>query len=112
MKLKSVLEDPNRHIRKKQLRDLDRKIRKVQLRMRNKKARRDIPQLQAKLNALQKAYDEVWRGNIQGVPKKVVPPRLCPVCNGKIGKGYHICKPGDWRNKSHGTRAVDKIIKP
>jgi len=89
--------DPNRHIRKKRLRDLSYKIHKVQLRMRNKKAKRDIPRLQAELNALNRAYDETWRGNFPKVPKKPAPPKLCPVCNGSIGKGYHICKPGQWK---------------
>lgn len=90
-------DDPNRHIRKKKLRDLDNQIRKVRLRMYNKKAKRDIPRLQAKMNALQKQYNEVLRGNL-GLPKKAPePPKLCPVCNGRMGKGYHICKPGLWR---------------
>jgi hypothetical protein len=89
--------DPNRHIRKKKLRDLDYRIYKVRLRMHNKKAKRDVPRLQAELNALQRAYDEVSRGNMGNVKKKVVRPRLCPICNGVVGKGYHICKPGPWR---------------
>ena len=88
--------DRNRHVRKKMLRDLSRKIYKVRLRMHNKKAKRDVPRLQAELNALNKAYDETMRGNIQGMPSKPAPPKLCPVCNGRIGKGYHICKPGQW----------------
>ena len=65
--------------------------------MRNKKAKRDIPRLQAELNALNKAYDETWRGNF---PRPAPAPKLCPVCNGRIGKGYHICKPGDWKRKT------------
>ncbi len=89
--------DPNRHIRKKKLRDLDHKIYKVRLRMHNRKAKTAVPRLQAELNALQKAYDEVSRGNMGNVKKKVFPPRLCPACNGTMGKGYHICKPGPWR---------------
>lgn len=93
----SILVDPNRHIRKKRLRDLSHKIRKVQLRMHNRKAKRDIPRLQAELHALNKAYDETMRGNMQRMPKKPAPPELCPVCNGRIGKGYHICKPGQWK---------------
>ena len=91
------LVDPNRHVRKKRLRDLSYKIHKVQLRMHNKKAKRDIPKLQAELNALNRAYDETMRGNIQRMPKKPDVPKLCPVCNGRIGKGYHICKPGPWK---------------
>ena len=89
--------DRYRHIRKKQLRDLSHKIYKVRLRMHNRKAKRDVPRLQAELNALNKAYNETMRGNIQGMPKKPVPPKMCPVCNGRIGKGYHICKPGQWK---------------
>jgi hypothetical protein len=92
-----LLARQDRHIRKKKLRDLSYKIHKVQLRMHNKKAKRDIPRLQAELNALNKAYNEVMRGNILWAPKKPAPPRLCPVCNGAIGKGYHICKPGNWK---------------
>jgi hypothetical protein len=93
-----LLARQDRHIRKKKLRDLNYKIRKVQLRMHNKKAKRDIPRLQAELNALNEAYNETMRGNIQGEPRRPAPPRLCPVCNGRIGrKGYHICKPGQWK---------------
>jgi len=91
------LADPNRHIKKKKLRDISHKIHKVQLRMHNKKARSKIPRLQAELNALQKAYDETLRGNMQRMPKKIEVPKLCPVCNGRVGKGYHICKPGQWK---------------
>jgi hypothetical protein len=65
--------------------------------MHNKKAKRDIPRLESELNALNKAYNETLRGNIQGLPRKPVLPKLCPVCNGAIGKGYHICKPGQWK---------------
>ena len=86
-----------RQIRKR-LKELNRKIHKVQLRLHNKKARSSIPRLQAELHALYKAKDETLRGNLQNVPKKVVPPRLCPVCNERLGKGYHICKPpGQWK---------------
>jgi hypothetical protein len=92
-----LLENQDRHIRKKRLRDLSYKIHKVQLRMHNKKAKRFIPKLQAELNALNKEYNETIRGNIQGAPRKPAPPKLCPVCNGAIGKGYHICKPGQWK---------------
>lgn len=91
------LVDRNRHIRKKRLRDLSHKIYKVQLRMHNRKAKRDIPRLQAQLHALHKAYNETMRGNMQDMPKRVAPPKLCPVCGGRIGKGYHICKPGQWK---------------
>ena len=90
------LVDRYRHIRKKKLRDLSHKIHKVQLRMHNKKAKRDIPRLQAELNALNKAYNETMRGNFER-PSKPTPPKLCPVCNERIGKGYHICKPGQWK---------------
>ena len=94
---KTILADPDRHIKKKKLRDISRKIHKVQLRMRNKKAKRDVPRLQAQLVALNKEYDETWRGNFKRPARKPVPPRLCPVCHGSMGKGYHICKPGDWK---------------
>jgi len=68
--------------------------------MHNKKAKRDIPRLQAELRALHKAYDEVSRGNIQGMLKKKVSPKLCSACNERIGKGYHICKAGHWKKQS------------
>lgn len=96
-RISSSLADPDRHIRKKKLRDISIKIRKVKLRMHNKKAKRDVPRLQAELNALNKAYDETWRGNFQRPLRKPAAPKLCPVCNGSIGKGYHICKPGQWK---------------
>jgi len=91
------LADPSRHVRKKKLRDISRKIRRVELRMHNKKAKRDIPELQAQLNTLNKKYDETSRGNFDKSPKKQTGPKLCPVCHGSIGKGYHICKPGQWK---------------
>jgi hypothetical protein len=91
------LADRNRHIRKKKLREISHKIYKVRLRMHNKKAKRDIPKLQVELNALNKAYNETMRGNIQGMPRKPAPPKLCHICNGRIGKGYHICKPAQWK---------------
>ena len=87
------LVDQLRHIRKKRLRDLSYKIRKTQLRMRNKKAKRDIPRLEAELNALRNSYDQALRGNIPGIAKKPVIPKVCSVCNARLGKGYHICKP-------------------
>jgi len=87
------LEDQLRHIRKKRLRDLSYKIRKTQLRMRNKKAKRDIPRLEAELQALRNSYDQALRGNIQGVLKKPVILKVCSICNSRLGKGYHICKP-------------------
>ena len=92
-----MLADRNRHIRKKKLRDLSRKIYKVRLRMHNKKAKRFVPRLQAELTALNKAYNETMRGNMQGEARKPAVPKLCPVCKGQIGKGYHICKPGHWQ---------------
>ena len=82
-----------RHIRKKRLRDLSYKIRKTQLRMRNKKAKRDIPRLEAELQALRNSYDQALRGNIPGVVRRPVLPKVCSVCNARLGKGYHICKP-------------------
>ncbi|WP_148680835.1 hypothetical protein [Candidatus Nitrososphaera gargensis] len=85
--------DRYRHIRKKRLRDLNHKIHKIQLRMHNRKAKRDIPRLQAELNALNKEYNETMRSNFER-PPKLAPPKLCPGCNVRIGKGYHICKPG------------------
>lgn len=87
------LPDPDRHIKKKKLRDISRKIRKVELRLRNKKSKGHIPQLQTQLIALNKEYDEILRGNFQRPARKAIEPRLCPVCHGGIGKGYHICKP-------------------
>lgn len=61
--------------------------------MRNKKAKRDIPRLEAELHALRYAYDQTLRGILPGAAKKVVQPKLCRICNERIGKGYHICKP-------------------
>jgi hypothetical protein len=87
------LADQLRHIRKKRLRDLSYMIRKTELRMRNKKAKRDIPRLEAKLHFLRNSYDQTLRGNIPGVVRKPVLPKVCIICNGKLGKGYHICKP-------------------
>lgn len=95
--INSSLADQYRHIKKKKLRDISNKIRKVQLRMRSRKAKRDIPRLQAKLNALNKEYNETWRGNFQKPARKTEAPKLCPVCHGSIGRGYHICKPGNWK---------------
>lgn len=90
--------DPNRHVKKKRVRDLNKKIRRIQLRMYNRKAKRDVPQLQAKLVALLKAKDEVLRGNLKLPTRTTIPARVCSVCNGKIGRGYHICKPGEWQS--------------
>ncbi|HKU50137.1 MAG TPA: hypothetical protein VJP79_09320 [Nitrososphaera sp.] len=78
------------------MRDLSYKIRKTELRMRNKKAKRDIPRLEEELRSLRNAYDQTLRGNMPGVVKdnkRPVQPRLCPICNERLGKGYHICKP-------------------
>ena len=85
--------DQLRHIRKKRLRDLSYKIRKTELRMRNKKAKRDIPWLEAELHALRNSYDQTLRGNIPGLVRKPVLSKVCSVCNARLGKGYHICKP-------------------
>jgi hypothetical protein len=95
------LASPIRHVKKKKIRDLNRKIDQVRLRMRNKKAKREIPRLQAELNALFRQKDEVMRGNLQEGPKKAAPPRLCPKCNERLGRGYHICKemPQEFRRK-------------
>jgi len=86
------LANPLRHIKKKGIRDLNHKIDQVRLRMRNKKAKREIPRLQAELNALFKQKDEAMRSNLQNKLMKAAQPKLCPKCNERIGKGYHICK--------------------
>ena len=86
------MSNPLRHAKKKKIRDLNHKIDQIRLRMRNKKAKRDIPWLQAKLNALFKQKDEVMRDNQQDRPMKAAEPRLCPRCNDRIGRGYHVCK--------------------
>lgn len=86
---------PIRHVKKKAIRDLNRRIEQVRLRMRNKKAKRDIPRLQAELNALYKQKDEVMRNNLQSLPRAAAAspaPRLCPRCKERLGRGYHICK--------------------
>lgn len=59
--------------------------------MRNKKAKRDIPRLQVELNALFKQKDEVMRDSKQNRFMKTE-LKLCPRCNERIGRGYHICK--------------------
>lgn len=82
---------PLRHIKKKKIRDLNHRIHQVRMRMHNKKAKRDVPRLQAELNALFKQKDEAMRGNL-GIPRKPAPVRLCPACHQRFGKGYHICK--------------------
>jgi hypothetical protein len=86
------LSNPLRHVKKKKIRDLNHRIDQIRLRMRNKKAKRDIPRLQAELNALFKQKDEVMRNDLQGTSMRAAPPRLCPKCNERIGRGYHICK--------------------
>ena len=89
---KKPLADPTRHIKKKQIRDISHKIRRVQLRMHSRKAKRDIPQLHVELNSLLKQRDNIRNGNIMRTPMPR-PQRICPLCNYRIGKGYHICKP-------------------
>lgn len=86
------MSNPLRHVKKKKIRDLNHKIDQVRRRMRNKKAKRDVPRLQAELNALFKQKDEVMRDDLQGRPMKATEPKLCPKCNERIRKGYHICK--------------------
>ena len=81
-----------RHAKKKKIRDLNHKIDQIRLRMRNKKAKRDISRLQTELNALFKQKDEVMRDDQQDRPVKAAEPKLCPRCNERIGRGYHICK--------------------
>ncbi|MGI0020751.1 MAG: hypothetical protein ACREAY_09810 [Nitrososphaera sp.] len=86
--------NPIRHVKKKKIRDLNHKIDQVRLRMHNKKAKRDVPRLQAELNALFKQKDEAMRGNLQ-LPEnrtRAPAPRLCPRCSERLGRGYHICK--------------------
>jgi hypothetical protein len=106
------LPDQLRHIRKKRLRDLSYKIRKTELRMRNKKAKRDIPRLEAELQALRHSYDQTLRGNMPDIARKPIPPRVCSVCNARLGKGYHICKPplpkkdGQPGNRAHSGEAT------
>jgi hypothetical protein len=89
------LANPIRHVKKKKIRDLNHKIDQVRNRMHNKKAKRDVPRLQAELNALFKQKDEAMRGNLQ-LPERRThappAPRLCPRCSERLGRGYHICK--------------------
>jgi hypothetical protein len=90
------LANPIRHVKKKKIRDLNHKIDQVRNRLHNKKAKRDVPRLQAELNALFKQKDEAMRGNLQ-LPERLTrappaAPRLCPRCSERLGKGYHICK--------------------
>jgi hypothetical protein len=97
------LANPIRHVKKKRIRDLNHRIEQVRNRMHNKKAKRDVPRLQAKLNALFKEKDEAMRGNL-GIPNKAPPaqrPKLCPKCNERLlGRGYHICKEMPARHQS------------
>ena len=90
---KNPLADPTRHIKKKQLRDISHKIRRVQLRMHSRKAKRDIPEVHIELNSLLKQRDNIRNGNVMRTPNIPRPERICPLCNNRIGKGYHICKP-------------------
>lgn len=89
-----------RHIKKKRIRDLNHRIEQVKNRMHNKKAKRDVPRLQAELNALFKEKAEAMRGNLN-LPKKLQAPRLCPACHERLGRGYHICKAMPARNDPH-----------
>ena len=93
-----LLANQIRHIKKKRIRDLNHRIEQVKNRMHNKKAKRDVPRLQAELNALFKEKDEAMRGNLH-MPKKPSPLRLCPACHERLGRGYHICKAMPVRNK-------------
>ena len=84
--------DPNRHLKKKQLRDISHKIRRVQLRMYSRKAKRNIPELNVKLNSLLKQREIIRNGNLMRTPNVPRSQKICPLCNYRIGKGYHICK--------------------
>jgi hypothetical protein len=97
------LANPIRHVKKKKIRDLNHKIEQVRNRMHNKKAKREVPRLQAELNALFKKKDEIMRNNLQEGPKKPSAPRLCPKCHEHLRKGYHICKemPPEMRRKTN-----------
>src|ERR1041384_6931660 len=90
--MQNALPDHTRHIKKKQLRDISHKIHKVQLRMHNRKAKRNIPELNVELNSLLKQRDIIKNGNMMKTPKIPRSQKICPVCNCRIGKGYHICK--------------------
>lgn len=87
-----------RHIKKKRIRDLNHRIEQVKNRMYNKKAKRDVPRLQAELNALFKEKAEAMRGNLNLPKKRPQAPRLCPACHERLGRGYHICKAMPARN--------------
>jgi hypothetical protein len=89
----TALADPTRHIKKKQLRDISHKIRRVQMRMRNRKAKRYIPELVVELNSLFKQRDTIKNGNAMKTQHLPRPQKICSVCNYRIDKGYHICKP-------------------
>jgi len=90
--MQNALPDQTRHIKKKQLRDISHKIHRVQLRMHNRKAKRNIPELNVELNSLLKQRDIIKNGNMMKTPKMPRSQKICPVCNCRIGKGYHICK--------------------
>lgn len=90
------LADPTRHIKKKQLRDISHKIRRVQLRMHNRKAKCYIPELLVELNSLFKQRESIRNGNIMRTPH--IPRPQKSVCNYRIDKGYHICKPNPSRS--------------
>ena len=91
--IETPLADPTRHIKKKQLRDISHKIRRVQLRMHNRKAKCYIPELLVELNSLFKQRESIRNGNIMRTPHIPKPQKICSVCNYRIDKGYHICKP-------------------
>jgi hypothetical protein len=91
--IKTPLADPRRHIKKKQLRDISNKIRRVQLRMHNRKAKCYIPELLVELNSLFKQRDTIRNGFIMRTQHTPKPQKICSVCNYRIDKGYHICKP-------------------
>jgi len=102
--IETPLADPTRHIKKKQLRDISRKIRRVQLRIHNRKAKCYIPELLVELNSLFKQRDTIRNGNIMRTPHIPRPQKICSVCNYRIDKGYHICKPNPSRCSGHKDR--------
>ena len=63
----------------------------------NRKAKCYIPELLVELNSLFKQRDAIRNGNIMMTPHIPRPQKICSVCNYRIDKGYHICKPNPSR---------------
>jgi hypothetical protein len=79
------------------------------LRIHNRKAKCYIPELLVELNSLFKQRDTIRNGNIMRTPHIPRPQKICSVCNYRIDKGYHICKPNPFviKNKRRLVSLLD-----